>query len=156
LRAHPQPPRDRGDRRVLRRVIARVLAHQPDRLSLRVLVILDWHERDILPKLGSMHETRGGSPNPGGHPDPRPEPRASANTPDPDVVRGVLDVLRHHTGALGGTRTPNLLIRRIGQLVHGCLLTLVASAVVPLLMPRDDRRRPGWQQYWQQGARAVR
>jgi hypothetical protein len=26
-------------------------------------------------------------------------------------VRGVLDVLRHHTGALGGTRTPNLLIR---------------------------------------------
>jgi hypothetical protein len=61
LRAHPQPPGHRGDRRVLRRVIAGVLAHQPDRLGLRVLVVPDWHERAILPKVGSMHETRDGS-----------------------------------------------------------------------------------------------
>jgi hypothetical protein len=38
-----------------------VLADQPDRLGLRVLVVLDWHERDILPNLGSMHEIRDGS-----------------------------------------------------------------------------------------------
>ena len=32
-------------------------------------------------------------------------------TPNPLRVQGHSDVLRHHTGALGGTRTPNLLIR---------------------------------------------
>ena len=61
LRRHPQPPRHRGDRRILRRVITSVLAHQPDRLGLGLLVVLDRHERDILPNFGSMHETRDGS-----------------------------------------------------------------------------------------------
>src|SRR5262249_1231005 len=61
LRRHPQPFGYRGDRCVLRRVITSVLAHQTDRLGLRLLVVLDRHERDILPNLGSMHETRDGS-----------------------------------------------------------------------------------------------
>jgi hypothetical protein len=58
---HPQPPCHRGDRRILRRIITSVLAHQPDRLGLGLLVVLDRHERDILPNFGSMHETRDGS-----------------------------------------------------------------------------------------------
>src|SRR6516165_9528906 len=61
LRRHPQPLGYRGDRRVPRRVITSVLAHQPDRLGPGLLVVLDRHERDILPNFGSMHETRDGS-----------------------------------------------------------------------------------------------
>ncbi|HET9897537.1 MAG TPA: transposase [Streptosporangiaceae bacterium] len=38
-----------------------MLADQPDRLRFQRLIILHWHERNILPKLGSMHETRSGS-----------------------------------------------------------------------------------------------
>src|SRR5207244_2528276 len=61
LRCYPQPPCHRGDRRILRRVITSVLAHQPDRPGLGLLVVLDRHERDILPNFGSTHETRDGS-----------------------------------------------------------------------------------------------
>ena len=43
-----------------RRVITSVLAHQPDRPGLGLLVVLDRHERDILPNFGSMHKTRDG------------------------------------------------------------------------------------------------
>ena len=59
LRAHPQPARDRRDRRPLRRVVPGVLADQPDRLGLRArLVPGAWHRVIILPAEGGAHETR--------------------------------------------------------------------------------------------------
>jgi hypothetical protein len=39
LPTHPQPPRDRADRRPLRRIILRVLADQPYRLGLRLRAV---------------------------------------------------------------------------------------------------------------------
>src|SRR4026209_221591 len=61
LRVHPQPARDRLHRRPLRVVILTVLAHQPHRPGLGVLVVPDRH-RAILPNKGSAQETGDGSP----------------------------------------------------------------------------------------------
>src|SRR6185312_7584708 len=59
LRAHPQPARDRRDRRPLRGVVPGMLADQPDRLSLRARVVpATWHRAIILPTEGGAHETR--------------------------------------------------------------------------------------------------
>jgi hypothetical protein len=69
-------------------------------------------------------------------------------------VRGVLDVLRHHMGALGGTRTPSLLIRsqmlyplsyeRWRVSVYGNPRPACASRVLPpLLCSCPGRPRPG-------------
>src|SRR2546423_8107967 len=54
------------------------------------------------------------------------------------------------SGALGGTRTPNLLIRRLGQAVQDRLLLSVRWADIPQLSTRDRRCPTAWQQYWQQ------
>jgi hypothetical protein len=53
-------------------------------------------------------------------------------------------------GALGGTRTPNLLIRRSGQVVQDRPSPVVRWADVPQLSACVSRCPPPWQQYWQQ------
>ena len=53
-------------------------------------------------------------------------------------------------GALGGTRTPNLLIRRLRQVVQDRLLPSARWADIPQLSIRDRRCPAAWQQYWQQ------
>jgi Integrase core domain len=56
---HPQPARDRLDRRPLGRVVPRMLADQPDRLSSGARVIpAAWHRAIFLPTEGGAHETR--------------------------------------------------------------------------------------------------
>ena len=53
-------------------------------------------------------------------------------------------------GALGGTRTPNLLIRRSRHIVQDRPLRSVCWADIPELSVRDRRCPAAWQQYWQQ------
>jgi len=65
LRAHPSRPATALIAAYSESQSAACSRTQPDRLGLRVLVILDWHERDILPNLGKMSEIRDGSPVPG-------------------------------------------------------------------------------------------
>lgn len=60
LGGHPQPGRDGLDRRILRLVVTLVLLNQPDRLRPGLPVEPAAH-RAILPNLGGVHETRGGS-----------------------------------------------------------------------------------------------
>ena len=55
---------------------------------------------------------------PAGHPDHQPENRTSEPT---TVGPGVSDVPRHHSGALGGIRTANRLIRSLSAVVSGRL-----------------------------------
>ena len=55
-------------------------------------------------------------------------------------------------GALGGTRTPNLLIRRSGQVVQDRLLPVMCWVDVPQLSALDRPCPAAWQQYWQQTA----
>jgi hypothetical protein len=57
-------------------------------------------------------------------------------------------------GALGGTRTPNLLIRRSGHIVQGRPSRLVCWADIPPLSASVGRCLAAWQQCWQQTARA--
>ena len=59
-------------------------------------------------------------------------------------------------GALGGTRTPNLLIRRSGHIVQNRPVPVMCWADVPGLSARDGRCPAAWQQYWQQSAGATR
>ena len=65
-------------------------------------------------------------------------------------VRGHSDVLRHHMGALGGNRTPNLLIRRSGRVVQNRPLRSARWADIPQLSARGGCCPAAWQQYWQQ------
>jgi hypothetical protein len=53
-------------------------------------------------------------------------------------------------GALGGTRTPNLLIRRLRQVVQDRPLRSVRWADIPQLSARNRCCPVAWQQYWQQ------
>jgi hypothetical protein len=53
-------------------------------------------------------------------------------------------------GALGGTRTPSLLIRRSRHIVQDRPLLSVRWAYIPELSTRDRRCPAAWQQYWQQ------
>jgi hypothetical protein len=53
-------------------------------------------------------------------------------------------------GALGGTRTPNLLIRRSRHIVQDRPSRSVCWADIPELSARDRRCLAAWQQYWQQ------
>jgi hypothetical protein len=57
-------------------------------------------------------------------------------------------------GALGGTRTPNLLIRRSGHIVQGRPSRLVCWADIPPLSASVGCCLAAWQQCWQQTARA--
>ena len=57
-----------------------------------------------------------------------------------------------YAGALGGTRTPNLLIRSFGQVVQGCLLLSALWIDVPGLSAHDRCRLTPWQQCWQQSS----
>jgi hypothetical protein len=56
-------------------------------------------------------------------------------------------------GALGGTRTPNLLIRRSGHIVQDRPLRSVCWADIPQLSARDASCPAAWQQCWQQSRR---
>jgi hypothetical protein len=56
-------------------------------------------------------------------------------------------------GALGGTRTPSLLIRRLRQVVHDRTSPSVRWADIPELSAQDRGCPPAWQQYWQQSRR---
>ena len=53
-------------------------------------------------------------------------------------------------GALGGTRTPNLLIRSNGRTVQNYLLLATRWADLPALSACIGRWLPAWQQCWQQ------
>ncbi len=53
-------------------------------------------------------------------------------------------------GALGGTRTPNLLIRRLRQVIQDRSSWSMRWADIPQLSTRDQRYPAAWQQYWQQ------
>jgi hypothetical protein len=57
-------------------------------------------------------------------------------------------------GALGGTRTPNLLIRRSGHIVQNRPLRSVCWADIPALSAQDRRCPAAWQQYWLQSLRS--
>ncbi len=56
-------------------------------------------------------------------------------------------------GALGGTRTPNLLIRRSGQVVQDRPSPVVGWAGIPELSIRVGRRPAAWLQPWLQARR---
>jgi hypothetical protein len=58
-------------------------------------------------------------------------------------------------GALGGTRTPNLLIRRSRHIVQDRPSRSVCWADIPELSARDSRCPTAWQQYWQQSRRTA-
>ena len=77
---------------------------------------------------GPLTTNPSGKPGPHQLPAPRPAPRtttAKTTTARPQLrVRAVRDVSGHHISALGGTRTPNLLIRSLawtGQTVTNWL-----------------------------------
>jgi hypothetical protein len=70
-----------------------------------------------------------------------------AKEPLPDLKRG------SDLGALGGTRTPNLLIRRSGQVVQDRPSPVVGWADIPGLSMCVGRRPAAWQQCWQQSRR---
>jgi hypothetical protein len=70
---------------------------------------------------------------------PRQRPRASLIAENRTVTCGF-------GGALGGTRTPNLLIRRSRQVVQDCLLRSVRWADIPQLSTRNRCCPAAWQQ----------
>jgi hypothetical protein len=57
--------------------------------------------------------------------------------------------------ALGGTRTPNLLIRSSGQVVQGRPVVSALWADVPDSSMPDRRRLAAWQQCWQQSSAGL-
>ncbi len=58
-------------------------------------------------------------------------------------------------GALGGTRTPNLLIRRNGHIVQDCPSSVVGWVDIPELSMCVGRRPAAWLQSWRNAADPV-
>lgn len=58
-------------------------------------------------------------------------------------------------GALGGTRTPILLIRRSGRVIQGCPSRSVHGTDAPGSSICGNRSLQSWQQFWQQSWVAV-